>query len=816
MRLQRLLAFCLLVVFTLACNVLTTPVPIVITATPFDSNSPASPTPNADGIIYIVATPVVSPTPAPLPTPTLPPQDSITAADKALFNGNYTLAVQYYQSVINQSDISESTRAASYYGLGQAALREGLFTQAISALTDFINRYPTDPRLAYAHFLRGDAYMGTFNWQSAISDFESYRTLRPGIIDSYVFERIGDAYLSLGFPDQALQSYTAATDATRSLIPLLALRERIAASYINLGRYDLAIEQYDSILTVAQNNGYRAGIEYQAAIAEINNGQASRGYARLDAMIKLYPETVGAYQGMQTLLAAGYEVDNWLRGRISLANEDYGDAVNALNAYSVEVGTMPAAALLLLGQAYRGLGNFSAAYSTFQAILDQYPNDPLFGTAWLDQGRTLYWSGDTVSAINRYAQLATEYPNVAEAPEGLWRAGYLYANELNDVERALATFDILSQQYPGDEWAQDGLLIAVSLTLSLGQNDRAQAFYTQLANTGTGENRARAFFWLGKLYQQQGQTELAQQMYTGASQADSGGYYSLRARDLLAGLQPFTPPTNYRFEFDEGSALAETEQWLRTTFGIQQEGLLYPLGTNLENDPHMIRGRELWAVAAYDEAREEFETLRENVQDDPLATYQLAHYFAQLGLYRSSIEAAANVITSAGVSTYDAPSYLARLRYPIHYADLVLPNAELYGLDPLLVFSLIRQESLYQSFATSYAYAQGLMQIIPDTGQWVATQLDWPNYQNSDVYRPYINVRFGTYYLRWVLDYVENTPYAALAGYNGGPQSALNWLGISGKDIDKFVEAITFPETRTYVIRIYEQYDIYRYLYGIP
>lgn len=816
MRNQPLLTLGLLVVFALACNVLTTPEPIIITATPYDGSNPPTPTADAEGVIYMVATTAVSPTPEPLPTPTLPPQDSITAADKALFNGNYTLAVQYYQSVINQPTISETTRAASYYGLGQAALREGLFIQAIDALTDFINRYPTDPRLAYAHFLRGDAYMGTFNWQSAISDFETYRTLRPSIIDSYVFERIGDAYLSLGFPEQALQNYTAATEATRSLVPLLALRERIAASYINQGRYDLAIEQYDSILAIAQNNGYRAGIEYQAGMAEINSGQATRGYARLNAMIKLYPETVGAYQAMRVLLTAGYDVDNWLRARISLANEDYGDAVNALNAYSVEVGNMPPEALMLLGQAYRGLRNYSAAYSTFQTIIDQHPTHALFGVAWLDQGRTLYWSGDTITAINRYTQLATQYPTVAQAPEGLWRAGYLYANELNDVERALATFDILNQKYPGNEWAQDGLLIAVSLTLSLGQNERAQAFYTQLANTGTGENRARAFFWLGKLYQQQGQTDLAQQMYTGAAQASSSGYYSLRARDLLNGLQPFTPPASYRFEFDEGAALAETEQWLRNVFGIQQPGLLYPVGQNLENDPHMIRGRELWAVAAYDEAREEFETLRANYQGDPLATYQLAHYFAQIGLYRSSIEAAANLIIAAGVSTYDAPSYLARLRYPIHYADLVLPNAELYGLDPLLVFSLIRQESLYQSFATSFAYAQGLMQIIPDTGHWVARQLEWPNYQNSDVYRPYINVRFGTYYLRWVLDYVENTPYAALAGYNGGPQNAKNWLAISGKDLDKFVETITFDETRTYVVRIYEQYDIYRHLYGAP
>lgn len=804
------------VLVTVSCNLSSTET-VIITATPEGGigGSTAFPTPNNEGVVFVVATPAQTDTPQPLAIPNMPPQDEITQAESALFNGDYVLAVAHYQGVLNQPSSSESLRASAYYGLGQAALREGLFNQAVEALSQFIQRYPTDPRLPQAHFQRGDAYMGAFNWQSAIRDFEIYLQLRPGLIDSYAYERIGDAYLSLGSPDQAFENYVEATNSTRSTVSLFALRERIAASYLNQGEYNLATQQYDAILAEAQNAPYRASIEYQAALAEIGGGNSTTGYSRMQALIQLYPQTAGAYHALSALLRAGYEVDNWLRAQISFANEDYGDVIAALNTYSTEVSPVPPEVLLMLGRAYRELGNFDAAYSTFQSILDQYPNDSLFGLAWLEQGRTRYWSGDVNGAIARYGELPTSYPNVTEAAEALWRVGYLYATELNDAERALGTFDTLGRTYPGNEWSQDGLRRAAALALTLGQAERAMEFYTQLANTGTGENRALALFWLGKVYVLMGQTELANNLFLGASEADAGGYYSLRAADILSNTDPFTPPASYRFEFNEGVELAEAEQWLRNTFGIQQEGALYPLSGALENDPHMTRGRELWALAAFDEAREEFDVLLENYAQDPLAIYQLAHYYSEIGLYRTSIEAAAALLTMAGVSTYDAPGYIARLRYPIHYADLVLPNAEKNNLDPLLVFSLIRQESLFQAFATSFAAAQGLMQIIPSTGEDIANSLNWPNYQNSDVYRPYINVTFGTYYLRFCLDFVDNVPYAALAGYNGGPGNGYSWLQTSGPDIDKFVETIGFDETRTYVIRIYEQYAVYKHLYGV-
>ncbi|MCD4686046.1 MAG: transglycosylase SLT domain-containing protein, partial [Anaerolineae bacterium] len=106
--------------------------------------------------------------------------------------------------------------------------------------------------------------------------------------------------------------------------------------------------------------------------------------------------------------------------------------------------------------------------------------------------------------------------------------------------------------------------------------------------------------------------------------------------------------------------------------------------------------------------------------------------------------------------------------------------------------------------------------IIPSTAEEIAGDLGRDDFTNDDVYHPYVNVEFGIYYLSKVMNYVDNQPYAALAGYNGGPGNAMEWLSISGPDLDLFVETITFPETHAYVTRIYEQYNVYRTLYSAP
>lgn len=832
---KKILPWVMLLTAGLACSLQGEPDPIIITATP-QAGLPVLPTANPttltdNGMIVITATPAPTATLAVVPTATLPPSEGIAEADLALHNGDFETAVTTYKAVLSDPLISPEIEVEATFGLGQAAVWEGLYEEAITALTTFIDTHDeTDMRVAWAHFLRGEAYLlrgnsypiteenptpGTADWQAAITDFTRYVTLRPGIIDSYAYELIGDAHTNLGQNEQALQAYQQAADSSRTLASLLALQERLAVAYLNVGQPQNAVAQYDAILANARNGEYRASIEYQAAQVEIGSGNSAAGYSRLQAMIELYPTTSAAYLAMLDLLNAGFAVDNWLRARISFANEDYQDALTSLNQYSSEVAVVPVEALLMLGRCYRALGNYPAAYTTFQTILDQYTTDPSYGVAWLEQGRTLFLEGDTANAILRYLDLATQNPTLPEAPDALWRAGYLYA-QTGDVERALATFDILGTNYPGTERAQEGLLLAATLAYNNGQIQRAQQFYTQLANTGTGEIQAQAFLWLGRLYQESGQTELARQSFIGASQADPGGYFSIRADDLLNGRAPFEPPASYQFEFDDQAQLAQAEQWMRQTFAIEGEGLLYPLSVTLQNDPRMMRGNELWTLGSFEEAKAEYESLREEYANDPLATYQLAIYFAEIGLYRSSIIAAANLLDNAGVSNFDAPRYLVRLRYPIHYEDLVLPETEKRGVDPLLIFSLMRQESLFEGFATSFAAAQGLMQIIPTTGYEIYGKLNWPtDYQNSDIYRPYINVVYGVFYLRFVLDYVDNVPYAALAGYNGGPGNAWEWLQIAGPDLDLYIQTIAFDETKLYVERIYEQYRVYREIYGV-
>ena len=801
---RNLFLIMLFVLAAAACNLSGESKTIVITATP--SNLLAL-TPGTATVPYVTPTPVI------VPTPTLPPDVALRDADQALHNGNYVGAVQDFQAVLDQPEAAPELQSAAAYGLGEAALREGLYDQAASALTRFIQAYPQDERIPHAHFLRGDAYLGLSEWQFAIDDFKQYLQLRPGIIDSYAYERIGDAYLALNQPDQSLDAYARSADATRALAPLVALRERVAASYLNAGQPQQAVAQYDAILAEARNGPYRASIQLQAARVLIDNGDVAGGYTRLQTIVRDYPSTYAAYQALNILLQAGLQIDSYQRGLINYSNEDYAAAIEDFNAYTSETGLAPVDVLMMLGRSYRGVGNPQAAITTFQTVIDVYPADPAFGEAWLEQGSTLFRTNDILGAIQTYSALATQHPDVPQGAEALWRAGYLYST-LGDTQNALATFDILGQMFPGTEWAQEGLYMGATLAHNQQNYGMASQLFSQLAATGTGELQAAAYLWVGRLYQADNKNDLAVQAFQTAAAIDPEGFYSIRADDLLNGRAPFQSPPAVQFEFDEAAELAEAESWLRNSFSITQEGALYPLSATLEADPRLIRGRELMAVAAYEAAELEFDALLQDYQEDPLSTYQLTILLRDLGLYKLSITAAANLITYAGIDTLSAPGYIARLRYPTYYQDLVLPAAEDNNLDPLLIFSLIRQESLFEGFATSYAAAQGLMQIIPDTGEWIAQQLAWPDYQNSDVYRPYINVLFGTFYLRYVLDQVDNLPHVALAGYNGGPGNAAQWLSISGPDLDLFVQTIGFDETRTYVRRIYEQYGIYRELYG--
>jgi len=123
-----------------------------------------------------------------------------------------------------------------------------------------------------------------------------------------------------------------------------------------------------------------------------------------------------------------------------------------------------------------------------------------------------------------------------------------------------------------------------------------------------------------------------------------------------------------------------------------------------------------------------------DLSDDPAQTFRLIPSLVKIGLYRSALIASTELLKLAGLegaAALDAPEFISRVRFGAYYLDWLMPAAESEGLSPLLMLSLMRQESTYEGFINSAAGARGLMQIIPTTGAQLAEELSWPeNYRS--------------------------------------------------------------------------------------
>lgn len=152
-------------------------------------------------------------------------------------------------------------------------------------------------------------------------------------------------------------------------------------------------------------------------------------------------------------------------------------------------------------------------------------------------------------------------------------------------------------------------------------------------------------------------------------------------------------------------------------------------------------------------------------------------------------------------------------RYPLPYFQLIQSWSNKRNLNPLLVTALIRQESRFEAKIKSIAKATGLMQILPSTAHWIAEKGNLDKIYNLE--NPNSNIMLGTWYLDYTHKKYSNNSLLAIASYNAGPGNVAKWLRILPKeDIDEFVEAIPFNETKNYVRQVFGNYWNYLQLYN--
>jgi soluble lytic murein transglycosylase len=150
------------------------------------------------------------------------------------------------------------------------------------------------------------------------------------------------------------------------------------------------------------------------------------------------------------------------------------------------------------------------------------------------------------------------------------------------------------------------------------------------------------------------------------------------------------------------------------------------------------------------------------------------------------------------------PAPYARLLYPLAYEPIIMGHARNYRLKPELLAAVIYQESRIKSDAESPSGAIGLMQLLPDTAKGIALRTGGSSFRVDDLYTPELNVRYGSWYLRHLLDRYDDERLA-LAAYNAGQRHVDRWRR-EGVDIQ-------FAETRHYVERVQELKEIYARAY---
>jgi soluble lytic murein transglycosylase len=152
---------------------------------------------------------------------------------------------------------------------------------------------------------------------------------------------------------------------------------------------------------------------------------------------------------------------------------------------------------------------------------------------------------------------------------------------------------------------------------------------------------------------------------------------------------------------------------------------------------------------------------------------------------------------------------------PLRHEDIIRQQARDKNLDPALIAAVIYTESRFVEGRTSPAGAEGLMQITPETARYIARKSGGIAFEIGDLDTAQVNIAYGSYYLRYLLDRYGGNEALALAAYNGGEGNVDRWIDDARRrDRELTIEAIPFGETRAYVRKVTRARTDYRDRYG--
>lgn len=816
--------------------------------TPAPSPAPPAATPDLPATNTATATaeathtaspsPSVTPTAAPAPTATPLPHARLVTGRWLQSIGDCAAARREFAEVVT-ADPAPGETAEARYRLAMCYLRDDAYVEAAVVLALLLGTAPADdPYRGPAYFALGEALTVLGRHADAEANYLAFRKLVPEL-SSLAWQRIAAARRAADNLPGATEAYTAALTDSPDWQSTVTIRRALADVATARKDYRGAAAQYDLLRGEATTGAWAAEMYWLAGAALAKADAPAEAGRRWQTAVDAAPASTHAHQAIVALLDAGAAVDEYQRGLVNYYQGKYALAIAAFDRLrAADPAGRNGAAFYYAGISYLRLGNVAAALAELNQFIADYADSPLWPKAWLAQGEAQVAAKNSAAAIAIYRRLADQRPDAAEAPQALWRAAGLEAKPTTGSGRspteplgAAAAYLALGRRYPATNEGWRAYQTVALAYFQAGNYGRAAEIWAEMAGVdlatgGTATSppttrlpdwtRAPVLYWLGRAQAAAGDAAAARRAWQMAAEADPDTFYGLRAADRLDGWgDPSRSPTAAAADAGAGARPAPTGEtaalaaWLRTWAG--DGTLALPLA--LLADPDWRRGEVLLLLERRTMGLAAWGRVQARFAADPWTLAAMAMAFRDAGANQLAALCGEQLLARWGGPQAEAAPAAQRLAYLFPYADLLQAEAVQRDLDPRLLAAVIRQESHFEWHVTSSAGAQGLMQIMPATADWLALQLRQSNFQPAQVFWPYVNIAFGAYYLRWGLDQFDGSVAATLAGYNGGPGNAATWLKQAGNDDDLMVAQIPFDETRLYVQTIWVQYETYKRLY---
>lgn len=406
--------------------------------------------------------------------------------------------------------------------------------------------------------------------------------------------------------------------------------------------------------------------------------------------------------------------------------------------------------------------------------LSKYP-EALETFSGIDSPEAYYWRARTLQSMDRMPEtiatltlLPRLNPKTPYAPKSLFRAARLRQLERKFAE-AEKLYGVILEKYPKTKYAK-------SSAWNLGWIHYKKGEYEKTLEVLSRYPGSKRFdYWRARTLEKTGDANAASELLGKLADSGNFSYYSYLAKLRLG--QNTLP---------RGAAES----------GLPEN----PFGA----DPSVEKFLFFRKAGTYGPALREAALLEKKAKTTGEKLF-LAALYAEAGNWNLSIKLSGNL---------DFPA-ADRFHFPKGFGDQVRFFAAEHGLDELLVYSLIREESRFDENAVSVSNARGLMQLMPSTAKETAKEVPERFFATSQLFSPRLNINLGCHYLKTLLDKFGGNVVASLAGYNGGPRNAEKWLAQRGElPLDEFVEEIPFKQSRNYVKKVMRSYGAYEAIYG--